>query len=167
MLNPTDVILETWNRNTTVVLNILNALPEGGIDARDTGGEWTVAHHLSDMQGANVHWLQKSAPDFALGLEVLYTEDASSPLGFVAERDIAKIKIGFQTASDAIARAVKHHTETEAQFGEVYEHPIFFLQHMLWHQAYHTGQIIWALKQSGMRFTDDQTFDMIWKELRR
>ena len=92
MLNPTDVILETWNRNTTVVLNILNALPEGGIDARDTGGEWTVAHHLSDMQGANVHWLQKSAPDFALGLEVLYTEDASSPLGFVAERDIAKIK---------------------------------------------------------------------------
>ena len=69
MLNPTDAILETWNRNTTVVLNILNALPEGGIDARDTNGAWTVVHHLSDMQGANVHWLQKSTPNFAVGLK--------------------------------------------------------------------------------------------------
>jgi uncharacterized damage-inducible protein DinB len=167
MLNPLDAILETWNRNTNVVLNILNALPEGGIDARDTNGQWTVAHHLSDMQGANIYWLEKSSPEFAVGLTVLYREDESLPAGFDPERDLSKIKTGFQNAADAVARAVRHHLETQTPFGEVYEHPIFFLQHMIWHQAYHLGQIIWALKQSGMRFSDDQTFDMIWKELRR
>ena len=100
MLTPLEAILETWNRNTTVVLNILNALPEGGIDARDTNGQWTVAHHLADMQGANVYWLQKSAPEFAAGLEVLYTDDESLPTGFDPERDINKIKSGFQNEAD-------------------------------------------------------------------
>ncbi len=167
MLNPLDAILETWNRNTTVVLNILNALPEGGIDASDTNGQWIVAHHLADMQSANIYWLEKSAPEFAEGLKVLYTEDETLPAGFDPERNLETIKTGFQSAADAVARAVRHHVETQTSFGEVYEHPIFFMQHMLWHQAYHLGQIIWALKQSGMRFTDDQTFEMIWKELRR
>jgi uncharacterized damage-inducible protein DinB len=166
-MTPLDAILETWNRNTTVVLNILNALPEGGIDARDTNGQWTVAHHLADMQGANVYWLEKSSPEFAVGLSVLYREDESLPAGFDPERNIDTIKTGFKNAAEAVARAVRHHVDTQKPFGDVYEHPIFFLQHMLWHQAYHTGQIMWALKQSGMRFSDDQAFEMIWKELRR
>ncbi len=167
MLNLLDAILETWNRNTTVILNILKALPEGGIDASDTNGQWTVAHHLADMQGANLEWLKASSPEFAKNLPVLYTEDTNSPLGWIPERNLNNLITAFQTTSEAVAQSVQHHVETQTPFGEVYEHPIYFLQHMIYHQAYHTGQIIWALKQSGMRFTDDQTFQMIWKELRR
>ena len=167
MLNPLDAILETWNRNTTVILNILKALPEDGIDASDTNGQWTIAHHLADMQSTNVDFLKECAPEFANGLSVSYHNDPSSPLGWKPEHDINKIMAGFQSSADAVARAVKHHVETQTPFNAMYEHPIYFLQHMIWHQAYHTGQIMWALKQSGMRFSDEKAFDMIWKELRR
>ena len=166
-MNTQDAICETWQRNTRVILNILHALPEGGVDAKDTNGMWTVAHHLADMQSAGVEWLKQSSPQFVEGLEVLYTEDSSDPNGFIPERDMPTIIAGFERSSQALERAVRHHLETGEPFGDVYEHPIFFLQHMLWHQAYHTGQIMWALKQSGMRFSDDQAFEMIWKELRR
>ena len=168
-MNTLDAILETWQRNTRVILNILRALPEGGIDARDQGGTWAIAHHLADMQGGNVYWLEKSAPRFAEGLEQLYTENAGVISGpkTEPERDPQKIIAAFERANEAVERAVRHHVETGEPFGDVYAHPVFFLQHMLWHQAYHTGQIVWALKQSGMRFSDDQTFEMIWKELRR
>ena len=167
MMNVTDAILETWRRNTTVLTNILQALPEGGIDAMDTGGTWTVAHHLADMQSATLDWLEKSSPRFAVNLEQLYFDDPSSPAGFGAERDLQKIIAAFTASSRAVETAVRHHLETGEAFGEVYANPIFFLQHMIWHQAYHMGQIVWALKQSGMRFSDEQTFEMIWKVLRK
>jgi uncharacterized damage-inducible protein DinB len=167
MLSPLDAILETWNRNTTVIINILNNLPEAGIDASDTGGQWTVAHHLADMQSTNVEFLRECAPEFSAGLNVSYRPDASSPLGYIPERDLNTIIAGFQSSADAVARAIRHHVETQTPFNAVYEHPIFFLQHMIWHQAYHVGQIMWALKQSDMRFSNDLAFEMIWKELRR
>ena len=167
MTTVTDAILETWRRNAEVLTNILQALPEGGIDAMDTGGVWTVAHHLADMQGATLEWLEKSSPKFAVNLEQLYFDDPSSPLGWGAQRDPQKIIAAFEASSRAVETAVRHHLETNEAFGEVYANPIFLLQHMIWHQAYHMGQIIWALKQSGMRFSDEQTFEMIWKVLRK
>jgi uncharacterized damage-inducible protein DinB len=167
VMTVTDAILETWRRNTEVLTNILQALPEGGIDAMDTGGKWTVAHHLADMQGATLEWLKASAPSFVVGLEELYFDDPSSSAGWGAERDVPKIIAAFQASSVAVENAVRHHLETNEAFGEVYAHPIFFLQHMIWHQAYHMGQIVWALKQSEMRFSDEQTFEMIWKVLRK
>ena len=163
----TDAILETWRRNTTVLTNILRSLPEGGIDAMDAGGTWTVAHHLADMQGATLEWLTQSSPSFAVRLEPLFFDAPASPAGWSAERDPQKIIAAFEASSRAVENAVRHHLETNEGFGEVYANPIFFLQHMIWHQAYHMGQIVWALKQSGMRFTDDQTFEMIWKVLRK
>lgn len=166
-MNVTDAILETWRRNTTVLTNILQALPEGGIDAMDTGGKWTVAHHLADMQGATLEWLNASSPKFTPNLEPLYFDDSSNPAGWGAERNLPKIIAAFGTSSRAVEDAVRHHLETNESFGEVYANPIYFLQHMIWHQAYHMGQIVWALKQSGMRFSDEQTFEMIWKVLRK
>ena len=81
MLNPLDAILETWNRNTNVVLNILKALPEGGIDARDTNGQWTIAHHLADMQILVISGLAKEAIAYRGGLP-LHAHLLQKPINF-------------------------------------------------------------------------------------
>jgi len=37
-----------------------------------------------------------------------------------------------------------------------YDHPILFLQHMIWHEGYHHGQIKLALKLMGHTLTDKE-----------
>jgi hypothetical protein len=37
-----------------------------------------------------------------------------------------------------------------------YDHPILRLQHMLWHEGYHHGQIKLALKITGRPLSDEQ-----------
>jgi hypothetical protein len=36
-----------------------------------------------------------------------------------------------------------------------FDHPVLILQHLIWHEAYHHGQIKLALKAVGLR-TDDR-----------
>lgn len=43
-----------------------------------------------------------------------------------------------------------------------YDHPILMLQHMVWHEGYHHGQIKLALKLAGRTLTDKQVGRGTW-----
>ena len=43
-----------------------------------------------------------------------------------------------------------------------YDHPILFLQHMVWHEGYHHGQIKLALKAGGRPITDNEAGSVTW-----
>jgi hypothetical protein len=45
---------------------------------------------------------------------------------------------------------------------EHYDHPILLLQHMIWHEGYHHGQIKLALKTAGMPFDDEAIGLLTW-----
>jgi hypothetical protein len=43
-----------------------------------------------------------------------------------------------------------------------YDHPLLFLQHMIWHEGYHHGQIKLALKVAGLPVDDKQIGPRTW-----
>jgi hypothetical protein len=43
-----------------------------------------------------------------------------------------------------------------------YDHPILLLQHMVWHEGYHHGQIKLALKATGRPLTDEEAGPGTW-----
>lgn len=43
-----------------------------------------------------------------------------------------------------------------------YDHPILMLQHMIWHEGYHHGQIKLALKIAGRSLSDDDASPITW-----
>ena len=43
-----------------------------------------------------------------------------------------------------------------------YDHPLLFLQHMIWHEGYHHGQIKLALKAAGQAFDDEVIGRITW-----
>ena len=43
-----------------------------------------------------------------------------------------------------------------------YDHPILLLQHMVWHEGYHHGQIKLALKVAGRPIPDAQAGRVTW-----
>jgi len=43
-----------------------------------------------------------------------------------------------------------------------YDHPLLMLQHLIWHEGYHHGQIKLALKLAGRPLSDDDAGPVTW-----
>ena len=64
------------------------------------------------------------------------------------------------------AKAVRDAVGSRVEAGQDmilhYDHPILLLQHMLWHEGYHHGQIKLALKVTGRPLTDQEAGRVTW-----
>ena len=67
---------------------------------------------------------------------------------------------------DESANAVRDAVNSRLQSGRPmelhYDHPILMLQHMLWHEGYHHGQIKLALKLAGSPISDRAASPGTW-----
>ena len=61
-----------------------------------------------------------------------------------------------------VREAVKNRVESGQEMKEHYDHPILFMQHMVWHEGYHHGQIKLALKAAGHPLDDEEIGHVTW-----
>ena len=62
----------------------------------------------------------------------------------------------------AVRDAVRGRVEAGRPMDTHYDHPILMLQHLIWHEGYHHGQIKLALKQAGHPVSDDDAGLVTW-----
>ena len=62
----------------------------------------------------------------------------------------------------AVRDAVRGRIESGRAMDLHFDHPILFLQMMIWHEGYHHGQIKLALKAAGLPIADDQIGPLTW-----
>jgi uncharacterized damage-inducible protein DinB len=65
-------------------------------------------------------------------------------------------------SAKAVCNAVKRRAESGREMNLHYDHPILFLQHMIWHEGYHHGQIKLVLKLTGQPMSDEQAGPLTW-----
>lgn len=107
-----DVLVDSWDRNNAILLNLLRILPENGLEVRATESGPSVAQLFTHIHYVRLVFVEEDAPEFATRLPV--------------------------------------------------DHPILFLQHMIWHEGYHHGQIKLALKRAGTPISDEQAGPLTW-----
>lgn len=165
--NLLEALLDSWDRHNTIVLNVLHALPQGGLEAKAMENSPTVAVQLSHIHHTRLYFLSQTALEFAQDLTPLFRQEGDEQL---AERDPERIAQALNGSARAIRQAVQSRVQTgQAMLGSnvAYDHPVLLLQHMLWHEAYHIGQIMLALKAMGHPFPDAQAEPLIWDVWRR
>ena len=81
---------------------------------------------------------------------------------WVPEREPNRIAEMLNHSAKVVRDAVKNKVETLAAMNLHYDHPILFLQHMIWHEGYHHGQIKLALKLAGRPISDDEAGPITW-----
>ncbi len=157
-----EALLDSYRRNNTILLNLLHALAEEGLDAKVLEGSPSVVEQFSHIHQTRLFWLSQAAPGFAQGLAALFCQDGENRL---AERDPRLIERALNQSANAICKAVKDRLHTgQAMKGEnvSYDHPVLLLQHMLWHEGYHVGQIKLALKAIGYAMSEEVEEKAIW-----
>ena len=148
-----ETLLDSWDRNNTILVNLLRALPEGGLDVKPMESSPSIAQLFTHIHYVRLIFIFEDAPEFAKDLPE--TE-------WLAEHNPARIAQMLNDSAAAVRAAVKGRVEAGRAMNLHYDHPILFLQHMLWHEGYHHGQIKLALKLAGRPITDDEAGPLTW-----
>jgi uncharacterized damage-inducible protein DinB len=149
-----DALLDSWDRNNAIMVNLLGALPEGGLEARAMESSPSVAELFTHVHYVRLVFVHEDAPEFAR--EVPETE-------WRAERDPERITQMLNDSARTVRDAVKGRVEARRDMDLHYDHPILLLQHMLWHEGYHHGQIKLALKIAGRPLPNAQAGPLTWR----
>jgi uncharacterized damage-inducible protein DinB len=149
-----DVLLDSWDRNNTILVNLLGALPEGGLEVRPMEGSPSVRELFAHIHYVRLVFVSEDAPEFAK--EVPNQE-------WVGEPDPERMAELLNDSARTVRDAVKSRVETGGHMQLHYDHPILLLQHMVWHEGYHHGQIKLALKLGGHPITNKVAGPVTWR----
>jgi uncharacterized damage-inducible protein DinB len=148
-----EALLDSWDRNNTILLNLLRVLPEGALEAKAMESSPSIAELFTHIHYVRLVFVFEDAPEFAR--DVPEQE-------WVAERDRGRIAQMLNESAKAVRDAVKSTVEEGRDMNLHYDHPILLLQHMLWHEGYHHGQMKLALKVAGRPLTNNEAGPVTW-----
>src|SRR6266516_2867334 len=60
-----EALLDSWDRNNTILLNLLRALPEGGLEAQAMEGSPSIAALFTHIHYVRLVFVFEDAPEFA------------------------------------------------------------------------------------------------------
>ena len=148
-----EALLDTWDRNNTITVNLLRALPEGTMDWRVMPGSPSIAEMFAHMHYVRLVFVAEDAPECARPMP---------RQEWAAERDRDRLAAMLHESAQAVRDAVKGRLESGREMDVHYDHPILMLQHLIWHEGYHQGQIKLALKGAGRPMDDEEIGPVTW-----
>jgi len=148
-----EALLDSWSRNNIILTNLLAALPESALDLRALPESPTVAELFTHIHYVRLVFIAEDAPEYAVPVP---------SREWLSERDRSRIAQSLNESAIAVSNAVHGRLESGKPMDLHYDHPILMLQHMIWHEGYHHGQIKLALKGAGVAMDDEQIGPLTW-----
>lgn len=148
-----EALLDSWDRNHTITVNLLRAVPPDALDLRAAEGSPTIRGLFAHMHYCRLVFVHEDAPEHARPVP-----DGEWRTG----ADVATLEAALHESAAAMRAAVRGRILENRQFDAHYDHPLLMLQHFIWHEGYHQGQIKVALKQAGRAFDDEAIGPFTW-----
>ena len=149
-----EALLDSWDRNNTILVNLLGVLPEGGLEVKAMEDSPSVAQLFTHIHYVRLVFVSEDAPESAREVPEDEWRD---------ERDPVRIAQMLSASAQTVREAVRSRVETNRDMDLHYDHPILLLQHMIWHEGYHHGQIKLALKAAGRPIGNDKAGPVTWR----
>jgi uncharacterized damage-inducible protein DinB len=149
-----EALLDSWDRNNTILVNLLRVMPDCGLEARAMCDSPSVAQMFSHMHYVRLVFISENAPELAIQMP----EEE-----WVDERDASRLVQMLNESAAAVREVVRERVESRKEMELHYDHPILFLQHMIWHEGYHEGQIKLALKLNGSPIGNEKAGPGSWR----
>ncbi|HEY2911972.1 MAG TPA: DinB family protein [Candidatus Angelobacter sp.] len=149
-----EALLDSWDRNNTILINLLRAIPKAALDVRAMQGSPSVAELFGHIHYVRLVFVSEDAHELAVDMPAQE---------WMAEPDPERMAQLLQNSAKAVRDAVKSRIEEGRDMDLHYDHPILLLQHMIWHESYHHGQIKLVLKLSGHPMSNEEAGPITWR----
>ena len=149
-----DALLDSWDRANNILVNLLRAVPKDHLSLAALDGGPTIAQLFMHIHYVRLVFVQEDAPEVARHLPA---EE------WRAHPDVDHIARMLSESAAAVREAVVNRLTTGRPMNLHFDHPILFIQQMIWHEGYHHGQIKLTLKLRGYPLTDDVAGPISWR----
>ena len=149
-----EVLLDSWDRNNAILINLLRAIPKTAFDSRAMQGSPSVAELFGHIHYVRLVFISEDVPESAVDVP---------DREWVAESDPERMAQLLNNSAEAVRDAVKSRVESGRDMELHYDHPILLLQHMIWHEGYHHGQIKLVLKLTGHAISNEVAGPISWR----
>lgn len=140
-----EALLDSWDRNNTILVNLLHAVPEGGLDATAMEGSPSVGEMFT-----HIHSVRLASVD-----ENHSESDRNRPEQDLAECKPERIEQMLNDSARAVRNAVRNKLEASGDNAQR-DHTIRRLEYMVLHERYHYSQMKLALKLAGRPIPDEE-----------
>lgn len=147
------LLLDSWERHNTILINLLRALPEDALQLRPIESSPSVGELFSHIHYVRLVFVSEDAPEFARPV----------PDEWVQIPDRERMVEMLNESAKAVRDAVRCRLEAGRQMDTHYDHPILLLQHLIWHEGYHHGQIKLTLKLAGQPLANKDIGPLTWR----
>ena len=121
-------------------------IPARDLEVRTTPGGHTIAQLFMHLASNRLAFLEENVPDAGF---------KAPPGEWVNERDPEVIARFLDETARAVREVARDHIAKGRAMAIHYDHPLLFLQHMIWHDGYHHGQIKLALQLAGRALSNE------------
>ena len=148
-----DALLDSWDRNNRILIGLLRLIPDDHMEETPASGSKSIAALFMHIHYVRLIFVEEDAPEFARAM----------PSGeWRSERDRAKMIAMLDDSCAAVRDAVTGRLASGQAMDRHYDHPILMLQHLIWHEGYHHGQIKLTLKLHGHPIADEAVGRPTW-----
>ena len=149
-----DAVLDSWDRSNVALVNLLRAVPSGGLEARAMAGSPTVAEMFTHMHHERMVSVLENVPESAV---------VAPEKEWNHEPDAERIAVMLTESARTVRDAVVARIEADRPMDKDFAHPIQLLQFLIFHEGYHHGQIKLALKAAGRPIPDHVAGPLTWQ----
>jgi len=147
-------LLDSWDRNNTILVNLLRAIPKDALGTRAMESSPSVGELFGHIHYVRLVFISEDVPEFAANLP---------GKEWAAEPDPDRMAQLLNDSAKVVRDAVESRVEEGRAMDMHYDHPILLLQHMIWHEGYHHGQIKLALKLAGRAISNEVAGPISWR----
>ena len=152
--NILEALLDSWDRNNTILTNLLGAVSREALDLRPIEGSPSVGELFAHIHYVRLVFVEEDAPEFA---------DLVPASEWQSDNDQARLTEMLNESAAAVRKAVKGRLDAGREMDVHYDHPILMMQHLIWHEGYHHGQIKLTLKLAGSPLDNKIAAPLTWR----
>ena len=153
----TQTFVESWRRQCACLNDLAGLVTEDVANLKPSDDGMPLSEQLCHTQVVRLEWFSRvsgTEPE----LSWLYTKQGET---WVASTDLEEIRRQLKLSGELIEQWLTT-ALPEGKPSGGYDHPAFFLQHMIWHEGWHIGLIMLGLRLAGKAPTDEWEEEHLW-----
>lgn len=155
-----DQLLDSWDRQCLIVESVASLVTPETKGFKPVPGGWALDRQLAHIHNVRSFWVSQVAPQFAETLPRFGVDEAGD-----VTAPLEEIVVALGQSQIAVREVVASGIASGGPLtGEhvTYDNAALLLQHMIWHEGWHVGQIFLALRLNGHEPAEEWEEPNVW-----